>query len=394
MRVRHIVAGALLFGGLANAQSIEDDRTALSRAKAQSLLAEQRAARLEAQADGEMSEAESAKQRAAAVAARIQSAEADIAAAESRISLIVRLQAEQNARLAAKQEPAVRLAAALQTLGRRPPALALVQPGSIDDLVHVRAVLASVIPILRRRTADLRAEIAGSKKLKHDSELAVAALDASKKKLAVQRSTLDQLAARHRAQSQVIQGSAMVEQDRAMAMGEKARDIADLIKQLDADAEIRARLAQLPGPMLRPARPGDAAAATEAATASADLTQTIPYRLPVAGKIVTGLGEVSEAGVRARGLTLATREDAQIVAPNGGRIAFAGPYRGYGNIVIIDHGRGWTSLITSVSVLDVRTGDNVVQGSPVGRAGNDRPTVTVELRHANKPVDIGAIMGG
>ncbi|MEY2926377.1 MAG: hypothetical protein RL367_854, partial [Pseudomonadota bacterium] len=206
LRVRHLLAGALLFGGLASAQSAGDDRSAdsdraaLSKAKAQSLLAEQRAARLEAQADAEMSEAESAKQHAAAIAARIQSAEADITAAEARISLIEKLQVEQNARLAAKQEPAVRLTAALQTLGRRPPALALVQPGSVSDLVHVRAVLSSMIPILRQRTVDLRAEIDASKALKRNAQRAILALDDSRKNLATQRAALVELAARHRAQ--------------------------------------------------------------------------------------------------------------------------------------------------------------------------------------------------
>lgn len=391
LRARHIVVGALFFAGIASAQSVSDDRAALSKAKAQSILAEQRAARLEASAEAELSDAEAAKQRAAAVAARIQGAEAEIAAAETRIRLIQKLQGEQQARLAAKQEPAARLAAALQTLGRRPPALAFTQPGSITDLVHVRAVLASITPVLRQRTADLRAEIEGSKRLKTNAELAVKALASSKQKLADQREALTQLAALHRGRSQEIQGSAMAEQDRAMALGEQARDITELLGRLDEVSAVRNRLAALPPPLPRPAQPNRASEAND--TGDKAGVQSIPYRLPVAGTLVTGLGEVSEAGVRARGMTLATRPDAQIVAPSAGRIAFAGPYRGYGNIVIIDHGSGWTSLITQVSVLDVRTADNVVQGSPLGKAGKERPTVTVELRQGSKPVDIGSIVG-
>ena len=112
------------------------------------------------------------------------------------------------------------------------------------------------------------------------------------------------------------------------------------------------------------------------------------------GRVITGLGEVSSAGVRARGLTIATRAQAQVIAPAGGRIVFAGPYRGYGNIIIIDHGRRWTTLITSLSALDVGVGDNVVQGSPLGRTGSERPTVTVELRRANSPVDITPFVAG
>jgi murein hydrolase activator len=116
------------------------------------------------------------------------------------------------------------------------------------------------------------------------------------------------------------------------------------------------------------------------------------YRLPVAGTVITGLGEVSETGVRARGLTIAARDGALVVAPAAGRVAFAGPFRGFGKIVIIDHGSGWTSLITSLAALDARVGDNILQGGPIGRAGQDRPTVTIELRRGNRPMDITPLL--
>ena len=108
---------------------------------------------------------------------------------------------------------------------------------------------------------------------------------------------------------------------------------------------------------------------------------------------MTGLGEDSETGMRARGLTIATRSGAQVVAPTSGRILFAGPFRGYGNIVVIDHGLGWTTVLTSLAALDVKVGDLVDSGSPIGRAGTDRPTVTVELRRRGTPVDIAKLAG-
>ena len=183
----------------------------------------------------------------------------------------------------------------------------------------------------------------------------------------------------------------LAEQDRAIALGETARDIGALIDDLSRDAAVRNRLAALPGPVLRPAQPG--AARPMPVDSLRARAGGLPYRLPVTGRVVTGLGEISAAGVRARGLTLATRAGAQIVAPSAGRIAFAAPYRGYGKIIIIDHGNGWTSLITSVAALDVSAGENVLQGSPIGRAGNDRPSITVELRHNDQPVDITKLIG-
>jgi murein hydrolase activator len=389
-RVRCIAAGALLLASIAGAQSIEEERRALATAKSQSEAANARAEKLERQAAVQLSAAERAKSESAAVAARIQSAEANITAAEARIRLIEQLRSEQRARLAAKQEPAVRLLAALQTMARRPPGLALIQPGSTRDLVHVRAVLSTMMPIVNARTQGLRADVEVGRKLRADADRALVAVEAGQRRLAEERARLVKLAAARRLNAQRLTRGAINEQDRAIALGEKARDIVELMADVSAAAEVRTALEALPGPMLRPTRPGDARAQPSGNDPAQDAR--FSYRLPVAGTVVTGLGEVSETGVRARGLTIAARDAALVVAPARGRIAFAGPFRGFGRIVIIDHGGGWTSLITSLAALDARVGDNVLQGGPIGRAGQDRPTVTIELRRGNRPVDITPLL--
>lgn len=374
----------------AHAQTIEDERRALAVAKAQSVEANKRADRLAAQAAAERDAAKQARAKAATLASRIQSSEADTTAAEARIRLIEQLRARQRAKLAAKQEPAVRLIAALQMMARRPPVLALVRPGSTRDLVHVRAVLASMLPLVKARTVGLRADVEAGRKLRADADLALKALGDSQARLRAQRAELIQLAANRRLASQRLSNNALSEQDRAIALGERARDIVDLMDRITEAASVRATLETLPGPVLRPARPGDPRATPVDANGSS--ARGFTYLLPVAGNVVTGLGEVSDAGVRARGLTIAARPSAQVVAPAEGRVAFAGVYRGFGRIVIIDHGQGLTTLITSLVALDVGVGDTVVEGSPIGRAGPDRPTVTIELRRNGQPVDITPLL--
>jgi septal ring factor EnvC (AmiA/AmiB activator) len=385
------LASMLFVAGATTAQSIDDERRALADAKVQSHAADERAAALDRKAATERDEAAAVRARSAAFAARVQAAEADIGAAEARIRLIEQLRAAQRARLAVGQEPAVRLLAAIQSLARRPPLLALAQPGSVRDLVRTRAMFAAIAPEVHKRTAALREEVARGKQLRADADRAVLALNASKAKLADQQAQLDRLEAQHRAVAQRLQGGVLVEQDRAIAMGEKARDIVELMDRMGETATLGAQLATLDGPLLRPQTLGGSRAAPQAVVASGNAR--LAYRLPVAGTIVTGLGEVSGAGVRARGLTIATRNSAQLVAPAAGRIVFAGPYRGFGQIVIIDHGQGWTTLLTSLAQLQTRVGDNVSQGSPIGRAGNDRPTITIELRRGSQPVDIPGVLG-
>ncbi len=376
----------------ASAQSIAEEARALVVAKREAAVASQRSNRLEAEAARAINQATRARAQAAAVAARVQAAEADIAAAEARIRIVETLRAQQRARIAEKQQPIVRLAAALQTMARRPPILTLVQQGSIADLVHVRALLGATLPVIARRTAGLRAELRQGAVLRRRAELAVASLRAGQARLEVQQVALARLEAAQRQRSAALSNSAMLESERALALGEQARDIGELMQELGAQADVRSRLATLPGPLLRPPVPGRAPLPGLNAAVEGEGALP-PYRLPVAGRVTAGLGEVSASGVRARGLSLATRADAQVVAPGAGRIAYAGQFRTYGRIVIIDHGGGWTTLVTGMTATNVAVGDTVDRGGPIGRAGKGRPTITVELRHGGRPVDITALVG-
>jgi septal ring factor EnvC (AmiA/AmiB activator) len=117
--------------------------------------------------------------------------------------------------------------------------------------------------------------------------------------------------------------------------------------------------------------------------------------VPVTGKLVTGFGEVSsDAGVTSRGLTWAVPGGADISAPAAGKIVFAGPFRDYGKIVVIDHGDGWSTVLIGLGTLSVTTGQRVGQGALLGAApqGDDRQ-VTAELRRKGRPIDPVALTG-
>ena len=383
---------ALGFVSWAAAQTSDSDqRTRLENARVQSQQAARRSAQLEAAAAHERDEATQARVQEAAVAARVQQAQADIAANQARIAIVDRLLAQQRASLAARQGPVARLLAALQGLARRPAIIAVVRPGSVDDLVHVRAVLASTLPVIRARTAAIRAEVGRTRQLQAGATLATAALGESRARLEDQRLSLTRLEAEHRLRSRALGRDALVESDRAIALGERARDIVDLMGQQGNEASIRTSLAVLPGPLPRPPRPGETASTIDVVHWPHDAP---PYRLPVPGRLVTGFGELSDAGVRSRGLTLVPIANAAVIAPAAGRIAYAGTFRGYGNIVIIDHGGGWTSLVSGLGGIAIRVGDSVAQGDMIGHAGTgDAPRVTVELRRRDRAVDMTPLLG-
>jgi len=370
--------------------SLAEEQAALIRARAQGEEARKRGEALEARARQSAVAADRTRDQIAALAARVQQSEADLRAGQMRIAIIARLQREQARRLADRQRPIVRLTAALQQIARRAPILSLVEPGSVSDAVHRRIVLAQVLPQVMDRTKDLRAEIVRSADLRTSAEAATAALARTRDGLAAQQRTLASLEQRQRLASRDLRQSASLQTERALAMGEEARDIVDLLDRIEDAGVIRDALIALPGPTPRPAAPGTALPADRASAGGQAAAPT--YRLPVVGDVVTGFGELSESGVRARGLTIATAPAATVIAPAAGRVAFAGPFRGYGRIVIIEHGGGWTTLIAGLDRVSAAVGDQLRQGDPVGATGTGKPRLTVELRRQDRPVDIAALL--
>jgi septal ring factor EnvC (AmiA/AmiB activator) len=252
------------------------------------------------------------------------SAEARIAEAEARLAQLDRQRAEQRAAIDAAQAPLARLLAAMERLALRPPALALAQPDSIDDLIHANALLGALRPAVAARTATLRRKLV-------QTRAASAAAAETLAAIGVERSAYEKT--------------------------------------------IGAGLMALPGP---PELPSSRPAAV--------------YDLAARGTVVSGTGERSDTGWRARGLTLLTATGARVVAPGPGRIAYAGSFGGYGGIVIVDHGRGWTTLLAGLDRADVQSGALVARGAPVGRMGERARRLTIELRHNGRPVDVAGMV--
>ncbi|MGE3691391.1 MAG: murein hydrolase activator EnvC [Novosphingobium sp.] len=376
--------------GTAQQATVYDDpeelRQALDEARIQGQQARERAERLEAEAAQASEAAERTERESASIAARIQQSQADMAAQQANIGLIEQQRMVLRARLAEKQRPLAGLTASLQRLSRRPPILSLLRQGSLQETVYLRAMLASMLPEVERRTAVLRSELSRGKALEEQSRQAVAGLRAGQGELWRQREALIALETRQRLESRSAGGIADREAERALAFAEQARDLDALSDSLDKAGSLREALARLPGPILRPQRPQDAQVSMADPQPSPPAGMTT-YVMPVAGRLIAGFGEARQGQPLSRGIVLATRQGAQVVAPAAGRVAFAGPFRGYGAIVIVEHTGGWTSLITGLAQLDTRVGDTLVAGSPLGIAGAGSPQISLELRRNGEPVN-------
>ncbi|MFP6745052.1 MAG: peptidoglycan DD-metalloendopeptidase family protein, partial [Alphaproteobacteria bacterium] len=104
--------------------------------------------------------------------------------------------------------------------------------------------------------------------------------------------------------------------------------------------------------------------------------------MPVRGRLQSLFGDTSN-GVKSKGISIVTRGGAQVVTPYDGEVVFAGPFRGYGQLLIIEHGKGYHTLLAGFSRIDSILGQWLLAGEPVGVMGwgsNGGPVLYIELR--------------
>lgn len=161
----------------------------------------------------------------------------------------------------------------------------------------------------------------------------------------------------------------------AKAAEAKAREEAALAEARAAKAEEKERAKR-------------EAAAREARRPSfAQAQGQMPF--PARGTVVGRFGQSDGVGQVSRGITLATRAGAQVIAPFDGKVVFAGPFRGYGLLLIIDHGEGYHTLLAGMARIDGSAGQTLVAGEPVGIMAQSEgtPHLYVELRQKGQPVN-------
>jgi septal ring factor EnvC (AmiA/AmiB activator) len=330
--------------------------SALKRARAEQSGAEHEAARLEKVAAGQRDQAARLRIQQEAAAQALDAAEARITAADTELRLVSATLALRRQQLASEQRPIASLLAGLAVMGQWPPLVAIADRGSTDEFVRVRLLLDSTLPAIRRRTAALSSKLQESERLEQAAGAARAELIRSRQDLAVRR---DHFAALERTalQSAVASsGRALTAGDVALAAGEDIERLRGDETEGRASAGLAAALANEESAPPRPIAP-------DSSTGWSVLT----YQLPSLAPVIDGLGSVNASGVRSRGITQATRRGERVAAPAPGVVRFAGPYRDYDGILIVDHGRGWMTLILNVSS-PLRAGDRVRMGDIVGRA--------------------------
>jgi len=346
------------------------------------------------------------------------SARENEAALSSLEDVAERLAADASAKraaLAAKQKETTGLAAALQRLGAQPVPSETVSllglgPQSPIDTARAAMLLGTTLPHLDHQARMLRSELLELNRVEREVRQQHDRVRAAANRLTSERRELDRLIERKQAlERQLAQESGRAEA-RVERLAASARDIRDLLEALAeqrrqeetrrrADEERRHQEDERREALLRQQRPTPPSAPPRETSVAIrpDAGQRGLRTLPVTGRLVSNFGQNLESSGPARGLTIQARTLAVVVAPDSGRVLFAGPFRGYGQILIIEHAGGYHSLLSGLGRIDSEVGSLVRAGEPVGLTGSGRAadeggrdlgsTLYFELRRNGQPTN-------
>jgi septal ring factor EnvC (AmiA/AmiB activator) len=355
----------------------------------------------------------------------VQRTEALVDAGEQRLLRLRQEETMLRHALASRRAVLAEVLGALQRLGRNPPPALVVEPRGTLEAVRSAILLGAVLPEMRGEVERVVADLERLARVRTaiDTEMARRRDDLAA--LAQNRTRLDLLMdSKRRAETTSAEDLART-RARAEQLARDARSLRDLVTAIERDVAAARRAAEdaaradrerataereaeesRQAALLR--RAPEPAQRTLAALPNAGRIQpAIAFErtrgllpLPVSGEIVRGFGDDDAVGGSARGLSLATRPNATVTSPSDGWIVYAGPFRSYGHIIIVNVGQGHHVLLAGMERVTVDTGQFVLAGEPVGRmgetilatataldVGSDRPVLYVEFRKDGSVID-------
>jgi septal ring factor EnvC (AmiA/AmiB activator) len=341
------------------------------------------------------------------VAGRVRGVEAQIGDTETRIHELDTKQDEIRRSLASRRAEVIEVLAALQRAGRRTPPALLVRPEDALQSLRTAMLLGAVVPEMRARTqrlADQLGELLNVRKEIGDER---DQLTQSRDKIAADQQRLAALVNERQKQQSTLEQDMDTERRRAEALARQANDLKDLIARMELDLKTAAKAAAAANSQGAPATangkpnldalkdPGRLSPAIAFVSAKGLLS------LPVNGIKIRGFGGSDGSGGVERGISIATRAGAQVTTPCDGWVVYAGPFRSYGQLLILNAGGGYHVLLAGMERISVNIGQFVLTGEPVATMGTtaqvasilstapSRPVLYIEFRKDGTPIDPG-----
>jgi murein hydrolase activator len=343
-------------------------------------------------------------------AERVRSTEDRTRELEGRLQTLTSSEAAIRRSLDSRRGVIVEVFATLQRMGRRPPPAVLVRPEDMLEAVRASILLGAVLPELRSEAEALATDLAELVRLKDAIATDRSTLGNELAALSAEQARVAALMNARQARLGEVERTVGAEQERAGELAKQAGTLKELIERMEREIAGAQRAAE-------DARKATEAQARETKERFAQAAFRDPARLapkipfseargliprPVSGPISREYGSSDSYGGTSRGISIRTRPKAVVVSPADGWVAFAGPFRSYGRLLIINAGGGYYLLLAGMDQINVDVGQFVLAGEPVATMGqaslvspaagaieSNDPVLYVEFRKDGGSVDPG-----
>lgn len=339
--------------------------------------------------------------------ARVRGVESRIDDAEGRLRALDTREGGIRESLASRRTEIVEVLAALQRAGRRTPPALLVRPEDALKSLRTAMLLGAVVPDMRARAEQLAGDLSELVGVRKSIAEERDQLAGDRDKLRDDQTRLASLVDERQKKQSAAEKDMEAERGRAVSLARQVDDLQGLIAKMEQDLKSAAKAAQIASLKGAPALlngkpnlgalkdPGRLSPAIAFASAKGLLA------FPVNGPKIREFGGSDGVGGVERGISIATRPGAQVTTPCDGWVVYSGPFRSYGQLLILNAGGGYHVLIAGMERISVNIGQFVLTGEPVATMGTtsqvasilaataSQPVLYIEFRKDGTPIDSG-----
>ena len=392
-----VLSAAVLSIGLAAARAAPVSKDALKKVEQEVLQQSIEHKKLQAQAIQINLELSTVSREMIKAAKQIQNNEEKLSRMEKQLTLLEQDLAEAQDGFNKEDDNLIKTLTALQSLALKPTESLLVQPLSPVDIIRSAMILRETVPYLEKNANRIREKLKDIAAKKSKIEQQISEISKQKIVLQAEHERMRELVLRKSKLRNTVEIKSEQTKKNMDKLASQAQDLRDLLGKIEKQRlekerrEAERRRKEEARRKLEEKQSGDLIKSEQAAItniASGFAKAKGSLALPARGDIITRYGEQKIKGVTSKGITVATRSNAQVIAPFDGSVIFAGPFRGYGNMIIVEHSDGYLSLMSGLGNIDVELGQMLLAGEPVGQMPKQsKAELYIEIRKNNQPIN-------
>ncbi len=286
----------------------------------------------------------------------------------------------------------VHLVTALQSLALRPREQIFLEKQAPSHILRSRLMLNSSVPIARRMTQEVLSDMQKLEETKVEIQTQIRRVKETMEKLNERTNQMNGLISRKLRLQAQYDASHQKSGKKIVALANQANDLKELLQKIEKE-----RLRRLEEERLRKEKEQELAQEQEIVQPTLNpfssnkgqsferLRGKLSY--PVVGRVVENFGDSTVKGMHSKGLTIQTRAGTTLRSPISGAVLFAGPFKSYGKMLIIDCKDGYLLLLAGLDDINVGAGQDVIEGEPVGKMGSERLNLYIEIRKDGQAID-------